>query len=1376
MSKGTRTLSELLNRNFFAGGVAVTIKHVLALISVVALLVAVISIQVSDHAFAEETDNKLVGDTPVVTDTNEGFPSLTLEGTSQSPEADKSEEGNVPSRAGNAEQVTEPNRLSVPLPVEYEEALANWPADEADEFRRYYRDHPNELELIDVARLRRDEASPIQDHNFRLSRRSQNPGADPSKECGLNVAIVIDVSSSVNEGDPNGINKIKKATKGAIDQLSGNGTKLGLYNFANNANMIPEAQFGPKILTPDNATQAKKAVDNLRTNSTFNETNWEDALKQVRGKGYDSVIFITDGVTNKPGNAAGGAQSNTYSLLKAQEQADALADEGANVIPIFIGENKRKPVWVPGCKSGNSQGTCNTLNWQAKEGFYFLAPENRPRGVDYENVAENGGTVPSSEVTCHDIRTFTYNKDGINLGTVYAQKGCYRGTNNFVYTIARATPEMMAGSLSQDGRADVLDNFDQLTQELKEKTAGCASVAPDVQFRKLIRAGFDGSQSADANTKEGALDLGNDNNYGSFNVEFEVTNVGNSPVTYLELTDRQLEVENSQAPESLRGLRCGDHKIVLSENDTKATVTLTNPLTNGNSLTCTIQRDIAESNFHNPENPIAVDKYYGNEATLVAKVDRNAKDATTKKDQAWAKAQANLTLFKSYIGGVPRTVTGEIGQQIRANYNIVLTNDGYVDGTFPSLIDTPMPAASGPNRERPSLKIIGVKAYNRDITNVGSLTAQNELIAGDGVATLSEERPGTWKLDSSQMEILKARHKGNFRLEVTYEVTEILSGDDEDNYRCEAVRGERNRGRGLYNSIDIVQSDGVPNVKGSTRNVCYSLLKADVGVTKKINDQGEKVNPNDDYQKQKANKTINLEPGETEFNVSYVIQNNSKTGPKNVASNNGDFPSSDLVSVKLVDTALDESGNPTLSKVPVKGLSCNGQESGNYNPETGVYTFNPAIPAGSEVTCTGKVIVAELSANDIHDGVHGDEIKVTPTYRVQRDQNVPDSDGTTTDTAEGPAVTDKAWVGFPAPATFSLSKTPLELSRVVDGSDNQQIPARYSVSVRNESKVSGTPGSIIENPTPLAGFRVVSIKATNSGGSTKLLNTDEPVKLEKVTTADNDSLYKLDARHFNKLSGNDDRWGSESSINIEVLYEVEDPSVIQADSTELECSDPNRPGMGLHNEVYFEEDEENSDDACISLMVPKVEVEKRINGERAVNKDEAAFIFPGQANVPISYTVINRGKVEITGFSISDRIFKNGQVSDSFLEIRNLNCEDKSENIYYQNSSARIILKEPMQQGESITCSWAQDNGEYFGYDDNGYHANRAKVSAEFQQSNQQESSTPITDEDDAWAYKVPENQGSLPDAGGWGVAPYWITTLLLFAGALLINRRQRKV
>lgn len=124
------------------------------------------------------------------------------------------------------------------------------------------------------------------------------------ERCGLNVALVVDLSGSMGS---QGLKTIKGVVNSVASGLQGTDTNLGLFNFAENS---PAKRNGFNLSSPvsvntrSGQAAIKEWVDKLAipSESEGQATNWQEALYRVAqyneqnpSNQYDVVYMITDG-------------------------------------------------------------------------------------------------------------------------------------------------------------------------------------------------------------------------------------------------------------------------------------------------------------------------------------------------------------------------------------------------------------------------------------------------------------------------------------------------------------------------------------------------------------------------------------------------------------------------------------------------------------------------------------------------------------------------------------------------------------------------------------------------------------------------------------------------------------------------------------------------------------------------------------------------------------------------------------------------------------------------------------------------------------------------------------------------------------------------
>ena len=172
------------------------------------------------------------------------------------------------------------------------------------------------------------------------------PNPELPKKCGLKVAVVADLSTSLRYADTDGFAASREAAKQMVDALAGTTTQVGIYHFARNAGADTNGAIS--VRDQSGVDAVKGAIDKW-TESSGGATNWEAGLKQVRGQGYDVVYFITDGMPTwddtgwqpvKTGNDPNAPDTGAYvqerSVNQAIKAANQLKTEGTRIVPLMV--------------------------------------------------------------------------------------------------------------------------------------------------------------------------------------------------------------------------------------------------------------------------------------------------------------------------------------------------------------------------------------------------------------------------------------------------------------------------------------------------------------------------------------------------------------------------------------------------------------------------------------------------------------------------------------------------------------------------------------------------------------------------------------------------------------------------------------------------------------------------------------------------------------------------------------------------------------------------------------------------------------------------------------------------------------------------------
>ncbi len=114
--------------------------------------------------------------------------------------------------------------------------------------------------------------------------------------CGLDIAIVLDLSGSLSAND---VAESKKAAKEFVDALEGTPSAVGVYTFSDQAQTIIDKT---PISTSNGADNVRGAIDTITRDGGF--TNWQAAFQIIPTGTYNAIVFITDGQPNRPSSDA----------------------------------------------------------------------------------------------------------------------------------------------------------------------------------------------------------------------------------------------------------------------------------------------------------------------------------------------------------------------------------------------------------------------------------------------------------------------------------------------------------------------------------------------------------------------------------------------------------------------------------------------------------------------------------------------------------------------------------------------------------------------------------------------------------------------------------------------------------------------------------------------------------------------------------------------------------------------------------------------------------------------------------------------------------------------------------------------------------------
>ena len=167
-------------------------------------------------------------------------------------------------------------------------------------------------------------------------------------QCGLNVALVADLSSSMTATS---VQSLKSAMDAFVNALQGTPSQVALFTFGTDspANGYPANTGLQSVATTADANKVKAQYQAWNNSTPTNYTNWDRGLAAVAGinatpgtAGHiDLVVMITDGNPTvygpSPAITGGTGYTRFRELQAAQASANLLKSQGSRVVAVGVG-------------------------------------------------------------------------------------------------------------------------------------------------------------------------------------------------------------------------------------------------------------------------------------------------------------------------------------------------------------------------------------------------------------------------------------------------------------------------------------------------------------------------------------------------------------------------------------------------------------------------------------------------------------------------------------------------------------------------------------------------------------------------------------------------------------------------------------------------------------------------------------------------------------------------------------------------------------------------------------------------------------------------------------------------------------------------------
>lgn len=156
-------------------------------------------------------------------------------------------------------------------------------------------------------------------------------------QCGLDVALVLDLSGSVTSAD---LTKLKSAATTITNSLVGTQSRAALFSFSTGSPALNATANYPALVSVSTQAQADTFTSRWSNWTSNGGTNWDRALATVAQAAptYDVVVVITDG---NPTYYQAGEGPGNYTRLREMENAifsaNAVKAEGSRILAVGVG-------------------------------------------------------------------------------------------------------------------------------------------------------------------------------------------------------------------------------------------------------------------------------------------------------------------------------------------------------------------------------------------------------------------------------------------------------------------------------------------------------------------------------------------------------------------------------------------------------------------------------------------------------------------------------------------------------------------------------------------------------------------------------------------------------------------------------------------------------------------------------------------------------------------------------------------------------------------------------------------------------------------------------------------------------------------------------
>ncbi len=186
---------------------------------------------------------------------------------------------------------------------------------------------------------------PQNDRSFGATANARaNPELAPKCTAGLNVALIMDLSSSVDDDERDVFRQAIVGPGGLFDSLTGSNSSIAIFTFGANTPAAGTTNYPVPLPLDTNRTVLNDRIDVTTDGTQY--TNWDRGLRNVADQPYtyDVALFITDGAPNYIATTGGGSVAvngsdvTVRSLEAAIYSANAVKAGNTRVLGVGVGD------------------------------------------------------------------------------------------------------------------------------------------------------------------------------------------------------------------------------------------------------------------------------------------------------------------------------------------------------------------------------------------------------------------------------------------------------------------------------------------------------------------------------------------------------------------------------------------------------------------------------------------------------------------------------------------------------------------------------------------------------------------------------------------------------------------------------------------------------------------------------------------------------------------------------------------------------------------------------------------------------------------------------------------------------------------------------